>query len=179
MDFDFEFSSITLSSVRKAFKSSTCKKIEMVDKASEVIRYLEKSLDSKVLNYSTASLTAQGDNFGSTMIAMTVLISLLNKSRQIKSNTTNAVATLNLAVKFPVTNDILMTIFQPSVSCVKENSFYTEIIPALSQFQHEFNILDDTFFDMFIQCYGARLSLENTSKNVFKLCRNFTFDRVF
>lgn len=150
----------------------------MVYKASEIICYLEKSLDSKILNYTMAPLTAQGDNFGSTMIAMTVKVRL-NKSSRIISNTTNAVVTLNLAVKFPVTNDILMTIFQPSVSCVKENSFYTEIIPALCQFQHELNILDNTFFDMFIQCYGARLSLENTSKNVFKLCRNFSFDHVF
>lgn len=46
----------------------------MVHKIGEIIRFLEKSLDSKILDYSIGPLTAQGDNFGSTMVAMTVKI---------------------------------------------------------------------------------------------------------
>lgn len=71
--------------------------------------------------------------------------------------------TIHLAVKFPVRNDILTSIFQPTITCVKENAFYTEIVPALFQFQRECGVNDDDLIDIFIQCYGARLSLD-TSK---------------
>lgn len=72
---------------------------------------------------------------------------------------------IRLAVKFPVTNDILTSIFQPKITCVKENSFYVEIVPALFQFQRECGINDNDLIDVFIQCYGARNSLDKTSKN--------------
>lgn len=73
--------------------------------------------------------------------------------------------TIRLAVKFPVTTDVLTSLFQPTVTCVKENSFYTEIVPALFQLQRECGINDDNLIDMFIQCYGARQSL-GSSKNI-------------
>lgn len=66
---------------------------------------------------------------------------------------------VKLAVKFPVTNAILTSIFQPSITCVKENSFYTEIIPALFQLQRECGINDANLIDVFIQCYGARITI--------------------
>lgn len=44
------------------------------------------------------------------------------------------------------------------MSCVKENAFYTEIIPAFYQLQRQCGVLNDDFIDMFIHCYGARLS---------------------
>lgn len=77
--------------------------------------------------------------------------------------------TIKLAVKFPVTNDVLTSIFQPCVTCVKENSFYTEVVPALYQLQRECDINEDSLIDVFIQCYGARLSL-GSSKNSLWLC---------
>lgn len=72
--------------------------------------------------------------------------------------------TIRLAVKFPVTNDILTAIFQPTITCVKENAFYMTIVPALFQFQRECGINENNLIDIFIQCYGARNSLD-TSKN--------------
>lgn len=76
--------------------------------------------------------------------------------------------TVKLAVKFPVTNEILTSIFQPSVTCVKENSFYVEILPALFQLQRECGFNENNLIDVFIQCYGARNSIGN-SKNLEKL----------
>lgn len=74
--------------------------------------------------------------------------------------------TIRLAVKFPVTNDILTSIFQPTITCVKENAFYTEIVPALFQFQRECGINSNDLIDIFIQCYAARLS-HDTSKSIY------------
>lgn len=67
--------------------------------------------------------------------------------------------TVSLAVKFPVTNAILTSIFQPSITCVKENSFYTEIVPALFQLQRECGIDEHKLIDVFIRCYGARITI--------------------
>lgn len=72
---------------------------------------------------------------------------------------------MKLAVKFPVTNAILTSIFQPSITCVKENSFYTEIVPALIQLQRERGINEYELIDVFIRCYGARITI-GSSKNL-------------
>lgn len=74
------------------------------------------------------------------------------------------VKTVKLAVKFPVTNPVLTSIFQPSITCVKENSFYTEIVPALFQLQRECGINENELIDVFIQCYGARISIGSSKK---------------
>lgn len=72
--------------------------------------------------------------------------------------------TIKLAVKFPVTNEILTSIFQPSITCVKENSFYTEIIPALLELQRQCGIDDCDLIDIFVRCYGARITIGSSKK---------------
>lgn len=67
---------------------------------------------------------------------------------------------LRLAVKLPVTDHFLTYLFQPRISCIKENAFYTEIIPAFHQLQRQCGVPNDDFVDMFIHCYGARLSAD-------------------
>lgn len=41
---------------------------------SEIIPFLEKSLNATILNYTVTPLTKQGDNFGSTLLAINVKI---------------------------------------------------------------------------------------------------------
>lgn len=61
-------------------------------------------------------------------------------------------------VKAPVTNTVFASIFQPAESCVKENGFYLEIIPSLRSLQRERGLGENELIDIFIRCYGARLS---------------------
>lgn len=68
--------------------------------------------------------------------------------------------TLKLVIKFPVTDDTLTKMFQPTHTCLKENSFYTQVIPELIQLQYECGLASNDMIDIFIQCYGARLSLD-------------------
>lgn len=71
-------------------------------------------------------------------------------------------------MKTPVTNTVLASIFQPAQSCIKENGFYLEIVPSLLQLQRERGLSDNELVDIFIHCYGARLS-ENPGTPPFNL----------
>lgn len=46
----------------------------MLKNISEIIPFLEKSLNATILDYTAAPLTAQGDNFGSTILAINVKV---------------------------------------------------------------------------------------------------------
>ncbi|XP_031618118.1 uncharacterized protein LOC116337579 [Contarinia nasturtii] len=131
----------------------------MLKPISEIIPFLEKSLNATILDFSAVPLTATGDNFGSTIMAINVKV-----KQNISNNLLNEVKMIRLAVKFPVTDGLLTSIFQPTITCVKENSFYMEIVPALFQFQRECGITDDNLIDIFIQCLGARFSLDTHHK---------------
>lgn len=48
----------------------------MLKQINEIIPFLEKSLNATILDYSAAPLTAQGDNFGSTILAINVEVKL-------------------------------------------------------------------------------------------------------
>lgn len=68
--------------------------------------------------------------------------------------------TIELVIKAPVKNDVLATIFQPAASFKKENSFYTDIIPSLIEFQYNNGFVKHELSDFFIHCYGVRMSLK-------------------
>lgn len=46
----------------------------MLKNISEIIPFLEKSLNAKILDYTASPLTALGDNFGSTILAINVKV---------------------------------------------------------------------------------------------------------
>lgn len=50
----------------------------MFKQISEIIPFLEKSLNATILDYTAAPLTAQGDHFGSTILAINVKVKLNN-----------------------------------------------------------------------------------------------------
>lgn len=46
----------------------------MIFKINEMVPFLEKAMDLKIFDYSIAPLTAEGDNFGSTMLSVTLKV---------------------------------------------------------------------------------------------------------
>lgn len=46
----------------------------MLEQVRGIIPFLEKSLNARILDYSAVPLTAQGDNFGSTILAINVKV---------------------------------------------------------------------------------------------------------
>lgn len=69
---------------------------------------------------------------------------------------------MHLVVKTAVTKADLVAIFQPSVSFVKETQFYSEIIPAIEQFERTQNLYEAERLDVFIRCVGYRISLNSS-----------------
>lgn len=62
-------------------------------------------------------------------------------------------------VKTPVTNEYLASIYIPAISCVKENAFYSDFIPAMKKMQSEARVPEAKRINGFIECVGSRLSL--------------------
>lgn len=46
----------------------------MLKNIGAIIPFLEKSLEATILDYSVAPLTKQGDNFGSTLLAINIKV---------------------------------------------------------------------------------------------------------
>lgn len=67
---------------------------------------------------------------------------------------------IQLVVKTPVTCSFLAEYFQPAISFVKEVRFYSDIIPAVEQFEQAANVPENERVDAFIPCLGSRFSLD-------------------
>lgn len=139
--------------------------------------FLENCLGKTILDYSLHPLTKPGDNYGSIIQALTVtvshngdpkddvrsfsLVKLWNSNR----NWWNPFClqhepeVLQLVAKSPVTNEYLKSIYLPAITCVKENAFYSEFIPAMRQLQKEANVPDSKQINGFIEYVGSRRSL--------------------
>ncbi|XP_055637927.1 uncharacterized protein LOC129776362 [Toxorhynchites rutilus septentrionalis] len=120
--------------------------------------FLEPVLDSgtTVLNYRSKFLTVPGDNYGSTMLALTVDIADAN----------NEPKQLQLVAKMRPTSEEFFDIFQIDVTFVKEAAVYSQIIPAMVSLQREMQFPAEEMIDVFCRCYNTRVSLDPHSIKV-------------
>lgn len=81
------------------------------------------------------------------------------------------VESLVLVTKTAVSNPYLVDIFQPALTFVKEASFYSDIIPAIEEFECASNVPRKERIDAFIKCFGSRISL-NPGKVITKFKPN-------
>lgn len=73
---------------------------------------------------------------------------------------------MHLVVKTPVTSPYLAELFKPAISFVKEVRFYSDIIPAVENFEIASNVPIDERLDAFIQCSGWRISLDSSKLRI-------------
>lgn len=62
--------------------------------------------------------------------------------------------------KSSVVNPYLIEIFQPELTFVKENRFYSDIIPAIKSFEETSHVPEEERIDAFMDCVGSRISLK-------------------
>lgn len=59
-----------------------------------------------------------------------------------------------------ITNPLLVEFFQAALSFAKETHFYSDIIPAIEQFEQSANVPENERIDAFIPYIGSRFSLD-------------------
>lgn len=116
---------------------------------------LEPYLDgAKLIDYSTKYLTKPGDNYGSTILALSATIQ--SDDEELKK--------LELVAKMPPETAAFFQMFQVPLTCIKENETYLQIVPTLINFQKEAQIPESDLIDVFPNFYGARISLDPEAK---------------
>lgn len=111
------------------------------------LKLLDKSL--KIASYSTKNLVPVGENYGSVILAVEVVLTNGEKKQ--------------LVAKLNPPSEIFKRIFNISIAFKKEAEFYSVIVPIMHNFQKENSV---AILDSFPKSYGYRYSLSN-DKNAF------------
>lgn len=111
----------------------------------------------RIKEFSTRPLTAVGDNWGSSLTALTILV---------VDEKCGAEKTLHWVAKMCPKDPALCRAFQVERTFVKESAMYTTVAPILQDFQSSNNIPEDQILDSFIECYGSRVSMDPTKDTV-------------
>lgn len=102
----------------------------------------------QVASFTTKSLIAAGENYGSLMLAVTATLRTTESGEE---------STLHVVAKLPPPNDWLKKMFNIPVTFKREIAMYNVVIPTLKTFQLEQGLLEA--FDGFPASYAARISL--------------------
>ncbi|XP_049284808.1 uncharacterized protein LOC125764510 [Anopheles funestus] len=128
---------------------------------------------TRVLGYGSEFLTAPGDNYGSTMLAVTVRTTRTTTTEvnEQKDKTDNKdqppVELLHLVAKMRPSSEEFLEIFQIDTTFVKEAAVYLKIVPTLLALQREQGYDGDgELIDVFCRCYNARVSLDPSMEKV-------------
>lgn len=108
--------------------------------------------DWKLIKHSTKYLTAPGENYGSTILALDIVY---EEKGQLKSE--------NLVAKLCPPTDLLKEAFLTTVTFKKETDAYIHACPAIARFETEFQLPESKRLDVFAKCYGARIGLTNNN----------------
>lgn len=103
-----------------------------------------------ILEKTSKVCTEPGEHYGSVILAVDLKIKL--GSGEIK--------TLNLVSKVQPVNELLKIAFDVNLTFKKEVFTYNETIPALLEFQKQYNFPEEKLLNIFPKCYCARLSLD-------------------
>lgn len=113
--------------------------------------YIDKN--KKIASYNTSRLTAPGENYGSLMLKVDLI--LLDKQGGGNEENFSVVAKLIPETEF------FQEIFNIQVTCKNEIAFYDTVVPTLQNFQREQGVKEVA--DIFPKLFGARLNLKKNS----------------
>lgn len=108
----------------------------------------------KIKDHAMKSLTVVGDNYGSTIFALTIFL---------EEEVTGKEDTLQLVAKMLPRNPYFYKMFQVDVTFVKESSMYAIVAPTLKAFQHEKGVPKEHVIDYFVEYWGSRQCLDPAS----------------
>lgn len=125
--------------------------IELKNLESLVGPHLDDGYD--IVDYSTKSLTAPGDNYGSTILALTLQLRLQGTSQE---------KTVELVAKMAPISPMFFQFFQVPLTFPKESSMYTTVAQTLAKHQIEYQVPEKQRLNTFCKCLGTRRNLNGS-----------------
>lgn len=124
-----------------------------IPEIKDIFELLKPIIDenSTYISHKTKLLNAPGENYGSLMLSLDVLLKENGEDK-----------TINTVVKLCPPNEWLRRMFATDITFQKEVKFYLELVPALYQFQLEYKKPEHEIMDIFPKCLGARLNLNKS-----------------
>lgn len=110
-----------------------------------------------VVKYNTEPLLQLGENYGSTILKVDALV---------KKSNSNDEEELHLVAKMLPATDFQRNYFNSQYTFKKEIFLYEELIPIYRKIQQEFGFKDNEIFDVGPRLFGARCSLDPSTKDV-------------
>ncbi|KAG5895954.1 hypothetical protein JTB14_027955 [Gonioctena quinquepunctata] len=131
-------------------------------KVIDIPHLLRKSIgfNFEIMDQSSAPLTAPGEHYGSVMLVLDLRVRCSNGNEE---------KTLNLIAKLLPKNETLRIAFDVQVTFKKEVHAYTEAIPAIVEFQEEFNLPKEGSFDKLFPKNALELELVGFDFNATKI----------
>lgn len=108
----------------------------------------------EILSHSMKNLTSLGDNYGSTMMALTV---------NVRHSETKEEKTFDLVAKMAPRDPMFFQMFQIPVTFCKESAIYTEVASELERHQDERKVPESLRLDAICACWGSRTNLTGPS----------------
>lgn len=125
--------------------------LEKIYQLDELLsQYIDK--DKKIVETKIARLTAPGENFGSTILKVDLVLADNHGESE----------PLSIVAKLIPENEFFQKIFNIQVTFKMESAFYEVIVPTLQQFQKEQAVKD--VIDFFPKYYGSRENLNGSDK---------------
>lgn len=120
-----------------------------IEKLEELVsRYISKT--KKIIEKKITPLTAPGENFGSTILKVDLVVQNEDKTKE----------DLSIVAKLIPTMEFFREMFNVKVTFKIETAFYDIIVPTLQDFQREQGMTD--VIDFFPKFYGARMNLDGS-----------------
>lgn len=126
-----------------------------IENFEEIIDPYLKEKGLKLLSYKSRFLTNPGENYGSTMLGITMNVQ--------KSD--GNIKEFECVAKLPPMLQEFWEMFQPENTFITETKFYTVLAPEFKKLQIEAGILKNDIIDIFPKCYGFRFNLNTKSYN--------------
>lgn len=122
----------------------------MIEKIDRVLELLSGYENYDLINQKINYLTAPGENYGSLMLAIELIL-------RNKKNSNEKV--LKTVAKLMAPNEFIQKVFNSQVSFKSEMSFYEIIVPTLQNFRKKCGLEE---MDIFAHSYGSRINLNGS-----------------
>ena len=128
--------------------------IDIVFRKPETVLKNAYGDDFEIIKFDTKNLVGTGENYGSTIMKVDVVIKHKNKEEK-----------LNLVAKLFPPTEFQRQIFDSTFTFKKEIFFYNELTTAYKELLNKFK-LDHIDYDVIPKFFGSRLSLNPNSEQV-------------